>query len=452
MKIWSKRGEDIPKRVQGFLCGSDIKNDEKLMLWDAVGSVAHAKALQKAGVLTEKECKKLVLALKKLMELSKGGKFVLKEGLEDVHSNIEHWLTDELGALGKKIHTGRSRNDQAALDVLLYSKWNLLLICEETLALCNSLLALSKKHDSPMPGYTHSRKAMIASVSHWLLAHCEMLLDDVEFSLAVIDAIDKSPLGAGASYGSIIKLDRKESASSLGFSSLQYNTLAAVGSRGKKTQLALAPLGFIMQDLASLASELILFSDEDIGFVSISKQYCTGSSIMPHKSNPDCLELVRAKSAKLLGIQFGVAVVVNSLPLGYHRDVQETKGALIEGFGITQSSLEIMNGIVLGLKVNESACLASCTKEMCTADVATAMSLKGIPFRDAYKKADLADPQFAQLLDAKKNITAKALAGGPGDKRMGLVLEKKLLILKTKLKKKKTNFKNSIKKLSGFGP
>ena len=452
MKVWSKKGEDVPKEVEAYLSGEDILLDQELVFWDALGSIAHAKVLAKAGVLSPSESEKLISGLKKILSLSKQGKFQLKEELEDVHANIEDWLTGELGGLGKKLHTGRSRNDQVALDLALYSKWELLGVCAQTAQLCSKLISLSKKHDCPMPGYTHSRKAMVSSVSHWLLAYCEALLEDLELSLAIINSLDKSPLGAGASFGSIIPLDRELGAKELGFNSIYLNTLNAVGSRGKTAKLVLFALSSIMQDLSAFSSSLILYSDDSHGFVSLPRSHCTGSSIMPHKSNPDCLELIRAKSAKLLGLEVSVAATLHALPLGYHRDLQETKGALMKGFGIAKASLEIMDGMVSGLKIDEKACTSACTSEMCLADFATKMSLEGIPFRDAYKSATISDPKYSYLLDPKKNVSLKTLPGGPGDKLMGAKLEKTLSGLEKKANLKKHYFESSIKKLSGTSP
>ncbi len=452
MKIWSKKGEDIPKEAEAYLSGEDILLDKNLILWDALGSIAHAKALAKAGVLSTSEGAKLIAGLKKVIVLRKHGKFELKEELEDVHANIEAFLTSELGDLGKKLHTGRSRNDQVALDLALYSKWELIGICAQTAKLCSKLILLSKKYDCPMPGYTHSRKAMAGSVSHWLLAYCEALMDDLEFSLAIVDSLDKSPLGAGASFGSIIELDRGMSAKELGFSSLNLNTLNAVGSRGKNAKLALFGLSSIMQDLSAFATNLIQFSDDSHGFVKLPASYCTGSSIMPHKSNPDCLELIRAKSAKVLGLEVSVAMVLQGLPLGYHRDLQETKGPLMQGFEITKTSLSIMDGLVSGLEINEKACVSSCTPEMCLADFATKMSLEGIPFRDAYKNARVSDSRYSHLLDPKKNIALKKLSGGPGDKGMAKELGQKLSSLGKKIAQKKAHFESAIERLSGSSP
>ncbi|MFH1447498.1 MAG: argininosuccinate lyase [Candidatus Micrarchaeota archaeon] len=439
MKIWSKKGEDIGKGVQEFLCREDILNDETVVFWDIVGSIAHTKALEKAGVLSAKESKELVTALRNLLLLHKTNKFKLDESLEDVHSNLEAWLTTEVGDLGKKIHTGRSRNDQAATDLALYSKAGMFSTCTFVAELCNTLLSIPATCNCPMPGYTHSRKAMISSVPHWLLAHCEILLNDLGLLLHTIDLIDKSPLGAAAGYGTIVPIDRKMTAKALGFSSPYTNTLAAIGSRGKNTTAILAALTSVMQTLSSFSTELILFSGEE--FISLPKEYCTGSSIMPHKSNPDCLELIRAKAARLLGLQTGVAATVLSLPLGYHRDIQETKGALMEAFEITVNCISIMDGVVSGIEINEKACIDACTDEMCLADVATKMSMGGIPFRDAYRKVKKAK---GELTDPKKNILQKKHLGAPGDKAAGKQLKKQLSLLKSKLEKKQAVFESAI--------
>ncbi len=443
MKIWSKKGEDVIPEVEEYLCSSDISCDTELVFWDVVGSIAHTYALESAGVLNKKEAAKISSSLKKLISMNGKGEFSLDESLEDVHSNVESWLTNDLGELGKKIHAGRSRNDQAALDILLYSKFNMLLLHSKLSFLCKEISKKASEHDCPMPGYTHSKKAMITTFEHWVLAYCELLINDLQFLLSVVELIDKSPLGAAAGYGSLLNMPREKTAYKLGFSGTHVNTLSAIGSRSKTNYLVMSVLGSVMQNLASLSSDLIRASEK--GLVVLPKSYCTGSSIMPHKNNPDVLEIIRARNAKVFGLSMGIRATGLSLPLGYHRDVQETKGSLMEAFDITLKSVSIITGLVSGIKPNKEVCLGECTPEMCLADFATIQAKKGQPFRDSYR-----NPEANQnLSNPKNNVSAKTHLGAPGDKDMKKNLLKKLNKSIKKSDKKKKTFSMAMKRLSG---
>ena len=450
MKVW---GGELSEEAEEFTSGKDVLLDSKLICWDAVASLAHALMLEKIGILSKEELKCIKKVLLEILELDKKKKFKLKPELEDVHSNIEFFLSKKCEA-GKKIHTARSRNDQVATDMLLYIKNELLEMIESVLQLCK---AIGKKADEaklPMPGYTHTRKAMPTTMTHYLTAYYEMLLSDAEGLLKAYELVDKCPLGAGAGFGGIIEVDRKFVSELLGFREPCVNTLNAINSRGKNEYLVVSSLSVLMVDLSRIASDLILFSSEGLGFVELPQKLCSGSSIMPQKSNPDVLELVRANSAHLIGLQCELASLINGLVSGYNRDVQLSKGAVMNAFETTQSSVKILTKLVDGLKFNSNKMKEECSGEIFLADIVSILAKKGIPLRDAYllvKKGEglkhLEVGEIEDVTEPAENIKMKKHFGAPGDDEMLAVLHSKWEKVKGEFLHKKAKFQKCIGRL-----
>ncbi|MCX6799283.1 MAG: argininosuccinate lyase, partial [Candidatus Diapherotrites archaeon] len=320
MKVWQKGNLRLDKRIEAFTVGSDPQLDQRLVKQDCLASVAHAKMLSTVGILTPPEFKKLRKELLQIIKLNEKGKFVIAVADEDVHSKVENTLTAKLGALGKKLHTGRSRNDQVLVDLRLYTKEQLLATEEAVLELCGALVALAKKNEfAPMPGYTHMQRAMPSSVGLWAGAFAEALLDDLQLLKAAYALSDQCPLGSAAGYGASIKLNRALAAKLLGFKKVQNNNLYVQNSRGKIEAAVLFALCEAMLSLNKLATDMMLFSTKEFGFVSLPQEFCTGSSIMPQKQNPDVLELVRGKSSAMLSHLNQTIGIISNLPSGYNR-------------------------------------------------------------------------------------------------------------------------------------
>jgi len=328
MKLWENGGGvGLHEKVEEFTAGEDVKLDQRLVEWDVVGSIAHATMLNKIGILTESELMDLKRALINVIDLNEKGKFIIELKDEDIHTKIENFLTENLGNVGKKIHTGRSRNDQVQVDLRLYTKEKLLKIQINLLNLCKELTRFAEKNKwVPMPGYTHFQKAMPSSVGLWAMAYAESLLDDLRILKTAYSINDQNPLGSAAGYGVPLDLDRDLTTRLLGFESLQNNVLYVQNSRGKIESIVISALSQIMIDLSRLCNDVILYSTEEFGFFNIGDKFRTGSSIMPKKRNPDILELVRGKMSTVVSSFTQVVDIIKNLPSGYHRDIQEARG------------------------------------------------------------------------------------------------------------------------------
>ncbi len=423
MKLWDK-GYPLNKEIEKFTVGNDFLLDKNLVEYDVYGSIAHATMLNKIGVLNKNELQKLKSALIEILELNKKNKFEIKQEDEDVHTAIESYLTKKLGALGKKIHTARSRNDQVLVDTRLYSKEKLLEVQKLALELASALAEIAEKNKNiPMPGYTHSRKAMPSSVGLFFGSYVESLIDDLELIEEAYEFNDQCPLGSGAGYGVPFGIDRNLVAGLLGFAKVQNNSLYVQNSRGKFEATIIFALSSLMNGLAKLSNDLVLFSMDEFGFFKLPDEFCTGSSIMPQKKNPDVLELVRAKSAKVDSNLYLVKNIISKLQSGYNRDLQLTKEPLIESFEITISALKIFKTVVEKLKINEKRCIESCTPELFAADYAYELVKKGMPFRDAYKEA-AKDIGKIKKIEPVKNILSKKHVGATGNLGLGKLKEK----------------------------
>lgn len=390
MKLW-ENGNDagVNEKVEEFTAGEDIKLDQRLVEWDVVGSIAHATMLKKIGVLTDSELMDLKKALVEVINLDEKGKFNIELRDEDVHTKIENYLTESLGNVGKKIHTGRSRNDQIQVDLRLYTKGKLLKIEKNLLNLCRELTRFAEKNRwVPMPGYTHFQKAMPSSVSLWTMAYVESMLDDLKLLKVACTLNDQNPLGSAAGYGVPIELDRDMTTELLGFGSLQNNVLYVQNSRGKIESIVISALSQIMLDLAKLSNDIILYSTEEFGFFNIGEKFRTGSSIMPKKRNPDILELVRGRASIVTACMNQVMETIKNLPSGYQRDLQETKEPLMKSLGVTNNSLEMVTMAIVDISVNKERLLQSFTSRIFATDETFKLVSQGIPFRDAYKHVD----------------------------------------------------------------
>ena len=387
MKLW-KKDYDLNKEIEKFTVGNDYLLDKKLVKYDCIASIAHAKMLKKTGILNASELNKIIKGLNEIIKLDQKGKFKINQEDEDCHTAIEKYLTKKYGAAGKKIHTARSRNDQVLTALRLYEKEELKKIKALLSQYKGSLVAIIKKYGKiKIPGYTHMQKAMPTDIKTWLGSFVSSLEDDLKLLDAVYSIIDKSPLGSAASFGvPLIKIDKKMTASLMGFSKVMINPMYAQLSRGKFEATILHLLSQIMLDLNKLATDLMLFNMQEFGFISLPKDFCTGSSIMPQKKNPDVLELVRAKYHVVLGEEFKVKSMISNLISGYNRDLQLTKEPVISSLEIVKSCIKMMVLTVSKIKIDEKKCEEALTKELYATEEAYKLVKKGIPFREAYKK------------------------------------------------------------------
>lgn len=417
-KLWDK-GYKLDEFMEEFTVGEDYLLDRELVEADVYGSIAHACMLSKIGVLTRVEFSKLKRELLEVLEKSRKGRFKIKKADEDVHTAVENYLTRKLGTLGKKIHTGRSRNDQVLLDIRLYSRNRLLAIQHRLLEVAEVLARFAyENRDVPMPGRTHTQRAMPSSVGLWAGAFAESLMDDLKLLKAVYSLNNQCPLGSAASYGVSLPLDRQFVSDLLGFEKVQNNVLYANNSRGKIEAMIVFALTEITEDLSKLANDLIFFSIPELGYFSLPREYCPGSSIMPQKLNPGPLELVRARSAGNLARLFQLLVIIRNLPSGYNRDFQETKKPLMESMQTTEDCIRVMVMIFKKLKVNRGVLLRSFTPELFAADRALKLAVEGgVPFRDAYRKV-ASELDKLKVEDPVKNIRSKRHIGAPGNLRI----------------------------------
>ena len=378
MKLWDKV-YNLNKEIEKFTVGNDYLLDQNLVKYDCAASIAHAKMLNKIGVLTKDE---LDEAVKKLNEIMEKGVEINPED-EDCHTAIEN----ALGEVGKKIHTARSRNDQVMVALRLYEKSEL----TEIMELLKELAKVLKKDVKvPIPGYTHMQKAMPTDVKTWLKCYSDSAEDNLEILESVLKLINKSPLGSAAGFGvPVFDIDKEMTAKEMGFEKPIENPIHAQLTRGKYESNILNALTQIMFDLNKLSSDLILYNMPEFGFVSLPKEFCTGSSIMPQKKNPDVLELIRAKYHVVLAEEFKIKNIISNLISGYHRDFQETKEPVMKSIEITKACLKMMILIIKNLKINEKNCKKAMTKELYATEEVYKLVKGGMPFRDAYKKVGL---------------------------------------------------------------
>lgn len=420
-KLWEK-GYQLDEEVENFTVGEDIQFDERLILYDCLGSIAHAAMLKKIGILSTEEFKKLHSGLWEIVQLAKEKEFSISLSDEDVHTAVENFLTAQVGDAGKKLHTARSRNDQIAVDTRMYVKHQLLGLGHSLLNLCTTLIRFAEKYQNvAIPGRTHMQRAMPSSFGLWAGAFLEAVLDDLLMVQQAYTLNDQCPLGSAASYGTAISIDRQYTADLLGFSKIQNNVLYANNSRGKLESATVHTTAQIMTDLSRIASDLIIYCIPEFGYITLSKEHCSGSSLMPQKHNPCALELVRAKAATVTGYLTTLFEIVRPLPSGYSRDLQETKVPLMKALETTQASISIIARTIDGLTVNKENCQAAFTQEVFATDNALKLVENGVPFRDAYRKV-AGEIENVEMQDPLENILNKTHIGSTGN--LGLSISK----------------------------
>ena len=388
-KLWQK-DYTLDSLMEKFTVGQDYLLDQHLVIPDALASMAHAATLVKAGILTDAEYDALHTALSEVIRLKQDDSFPIQRSDEDCHTAIENFLVQHIGETGKKVHTGRSRNDQVQVALRIWMRDFILALADETVSFAKELFSFAKKNEFvPMPGRTHMQVAMPSSVGLWAASYAEELQDEASLLLDLEQVMDKSPLGAAASYGVPIPLDRSSTASLLGFSAPQHNVLYAINSRGKYEAMLLDHAEYIALTISKLAQDLMLFTLPELGYFSLPRELCTGSSIMPQKKNPDGLELARSRSAVVSGDAFAVKAIIRSLPSGYNRDFQDTKPPLFEGASTTWMLVAIMKRMVSGLIVHEERLRSACVAPLYATDLVFDRVRKGETFRDAYKDVGL---------------------------------------------------------------
>lgn len=386
MKLWDK-GSSTDKKIDQFTVGSDRELDLQLVKYDIIASRAHVKMLEKTGLLSAEETVLLVRELDTILESVEDKTFTIEDAFEDMHSKIEFLLIEKLGDTGKKIHTARSRNDQVLVAIQLYLKDQLQEIKSMSHELFNLLLQLAEKHkDVLMPGYTHLQIAMPSSFGLWLSAYAEILIDDLYFIDAAYKVVDQNPLGSAAGYGSSFPIDRNHTTNALGFTTLKYNVVAAQMGRGKTEKAVAIGIAGIAGTLSKLAMDICLYMSQNFDFISFPDNLTTGSSIMPHKKNPDVFELIRGKCNKLQSTPTQLTYIASNLPSGYHRDFQLTKEIIIPAIQDLKACLDMMAYGLKEINVNPDILEDSKYDYLFSVDTLNEMVQGGMPFRDAYKK------------------------------------------------------------------
>ena len=389
MKLWEKDFA-INSEIERFTVGRDHEMDLFLAPYDVLGSMAHITMLESIGLIGNDELPELLRELRAIYDQTQRAEFVIEEGIEDVHSQVELMLTRRLGDMGKKIHSGRSRNDQVLVDLKLFTRHQLQLVAESVKDLFDQLIAKSNQYkDVLMPGYTHLQVAMPSSFGLWFGAYAESLCDDMLFLQAAYRMTNRNPLGSAAGYGSSFPLNRQMTTDLLGFDSMNYNVVYAQMGRGKMERNVSFALASIAGTMAKLAFDACLFNSQNFGFVRLPKECTTGSSIMPHKKNPDVFELIRAKSNKLQALPQQVTLIMNNLPCGYFRDLQIIKEVFLPAFGEILDCLRMTAYIINKIEVNDHILDDPRYDPMFSVEEVNRLARQGMPFRDAYKKVGL---------------------------------------------------------------
>ncbi|HVI59793.1 MAG TPA: argininosuccinate lyase [Luteimonas sp.] len=426
--LWQKPGVAVDAQIQAFLAGDDVVLDREFFLHDIAASRVHAQGLQRIGILSTGDLAGIERELDALAADFGSGAFVLDERFEDGHSAIEARLSERLGDAGRRIHTGRSRNDQVLVATRLWLKEKL----ARTQALCVEAADVALRRAQaeagvPLPGYTHLQRAVVSSLGLWWGAWAEAFIDDAARARDTRAWIDANPLGSAAGYGVNLALDRDHATAALGFARMQLSPPYAQLSRGKFELAALEALGSAMLDLRRVAWDLSLFTAAEFGFVALPPQYTTGSSIMPNKRNPDVVELMRASYASVAAARSEVEQLL-SLPSGYHRDLQLSKGALFHGFGKGLQALALLPDLLRNLEWKTERMRAALEPSMYATDLAVDLAKQGVPFRDAYRQA--ADPARWAEGDPVASLAARVSPGAAGDLRLG-GLQERLAVLRT---------------------
>ncbi len=388
-KLWEKNVQ-VDQEVDTFTVGKDREMDLYLAKYDVLGSMAHITMLESIGLLTREELTVLLAELKNIYAVADSGRFVIEEGVEDVHSQVELMLTRRLGDTGKKIHSGRSRNDQVLLDLKLFTRAQIQEIVELVSGLFEVLISQSNRYKEVLlPGYTHLQIAMPSSFGLWFGAYAESLADDLQLMQAAYKVCNRNPLGSAAGYGSSFPLKRQMTTDLLGFDSLDYNVVYAQMGRGKMERTVAFAMAGIAATLSKLAFDACMFNSQNFGFIKLPDQFTTGSSIMPHKKNPDVFELTRAKCNKLQGLPQQITLISNNLPSGYFRDLQIIKEVFLPAFDELKDCLRMVTHMMREVKVNEHILDDDKYALLFSVEEVNRLVLEGVPFRDAYKQVGL---------------------------------------------------------------
>ena len=413
-KLWQK-DYSLDSLMEEFTVGNDYMLDQELVIADCLASIAHARGLHEIGILDDEELAVLTQGLAEIIGLRQQNAFPITLENEDCHTAIESYLTEHYGEVGKKINTGRSRNDQVQTALRIWMREYTLKLCNITGNLCEQLLSFAAEYaEVPMPGRTHMQIAMPSSVGLWAAAYAEELYDEAQHLMHLSWTLDQSPLGSAASYGVPLPLDRQFTAEQMGFTRVQNNVLYANNSRGKFEAMLLDGCEYIALTLSKLAQDLMLFTLPEFGYFSLPSELCTGSSIMPQKKNPDGLELARSRSALVGSASMRVKSIIRSLPSGYNRDFQDTKEPLLQGTKATWQLVQIFSRMVKGLTVNKDALIAACTPELYATDIVLQQVAEGKNFRDTYKEVGLHLDQVAKL-DPVATLSSRTSLGTTGN-------------------------------------
>ena len=386
MKLWSKENTDTSRLIENFTVGKDIDFDILLAEHDVTGSIAHVKMLGETGLMTKEESELAVKGLEEILKEVQNSEFVIEKGIEDVHSQVEFLLTKKIGEAGKKIHSGRSRNDQVAVDIKLYLRSEIKKLTADVKSLFDLLIKQSEKFkDKLLPGYTHLQIAMPSSFGLWFGAYAESLVDDMEVLSAAYAVVNKNPLGSGAGYGSSFPLNRKRTTELLHFASLNYNSVYAQMSRGKTEKIVSMGLSTIAATLSRLSMDACLYINQNFGFISFPNELTTGSSIMPHKKNPDVFELIRAKCNRIQSIPNELTLLTNNLPSGYHRDMQLTKEILFPAIEELKACLQMTKLMLSNIDIRDNILDDEKYRYLFSVEAVNQLVNQGIAFREAYK-------------------------------------------------------------------
>lgn len=413
-KLWKKSNTDMHPAVEKYTAGTDYLFDKEILPFDIVASRAHAKGLHKIGILSDAELASVLGAFDALENDFAAGNITITPEDEDCHTVIENYLVAKIGDTGKKIHTGRSRNDQVLTAMRLFMVANLAALHKQCLALAGQFVDAAEKYkDVPMPGYSHTQQAMLTTVGHYFAAFAESLIDDAAHLAQVSEHFNKSPLGSAAGFGTAIPIDREFTAQAMGFDGLQLNSLYIQNLRGKAESRYLEGLAQIMLTLGKFAADMVLFTSQEFDYFAVDESLVTGSSIMPHKKNLDVMEILRGNASVVIANQLMVKDIAKNLISGYHRDGQLMKKPLIESTHIAQDSLEVAGLVLGGITPKPESIKAKINPGIFTADIANQLVVeKNMPFRDAYQQA--AGMKMDDV-DLQKNIASKKSLGAPGN-------------------------------------
>ena len=422
-KLWEKNTTVNPE-IERFTVGRDRELDLMLARYDVIGSIAHSTMLQSIGMLTKEEMDSLHSELRNIYSTIEKGEFVIEDGVEDVHSQVELMLTRRLGDTGKKIHSGRSRNDQVLVDLKLFARHELQEVCTAVKELFDALIEQSEKHKEVLlPGYTHLQVAMPSSFGLWFGAYAESLADDMLFLQAAYRMCNRNPLGSAAGYGSSFPLDRTMTTRLLGFDTMNYNVVYAQMGRGKSERNIAHALATVAGTLAKFAFDACMFNSQNFGFVKLPAECTTGSSIMPHKKNPDVFELIRAKCNRMQALPNDILLIMNNLPSGYFRDLQIIKELFLPAFAELKECIRMVTYTVERIEVNSTILNDSRYDAMFSVEEVNRLAAEGMPFRDAYKKVGLDIEAGTFVPDKKVHHTHEGSIGNLCNKEITALME-----------------------------